>query len=379
MKKNIKVICWIEMALLSLNLIFYLSIKVIPSDYNLYLVITFLLFMIIPLRLFFGKTKDSSYYMGYTIRTVITVLMAIGITIYLLGLLLGFTKGYSYTFNNLIRLIVPTIVLSITIEYFRFIVVKNSYNNIKSIVIFTILLTILEVFAITNFRAINTSYKVFVYICITVLPVFADQLLGSYLNYKVGMTPSLIYRLIIRLYAYVLPITPNLGNYLLSFVKVLTPFIIFYIINRAMVEDEKSKKIITNDTLKLFSIPIILFLIILVILVSGVFNNRLIAIASDSMNPTYSRGDVVLIEYMKPNELRKGDILVFDHENIIVTHRIVDIKKKKDTYYFTTKGDANDKPDSFVSTNENVIGKVDYAIKYIGYPTVLINELFERS
>lgn len=79
MKKNIKVICWIEMALLSLNLIFYLSIKVIPSDYNLYLVITFLLFMIIPLRLFFGKTKDSSYYMGYTIRTVITVLMAIGI------------------------------------------------------------------------------------------------------------------------------------------------------------------------------------------------------------------------------------------------------------------------------------------------------------
>ena len=103
MKKNIKVIYWIEVALLVVNLIFYLSNKVIPSEYNKYLVITFLLFMIIPLRMFFGKQKDSSYYTGYTIRTVVTVLMIIGIIIYLLGLLLGFTKGYAYTFNNLFR------------------------------------------------------------------------------------------------------------------------------------------------------------------------------------------------------------------------------------------------------------------------------------
>lgn len=379
MKKNIKVIYWIEVALLVINLIFYLSIKVIPSKFNYYLVITFLLFMIIPVRMFFGKQKDHSYYTGYTIRTIITVLMIIGIIIYLLGLLLGFTRGYDYTFNNLFKLVLPVVVLSIIIEYFRFIVVKNCYDNKKSIIIFTVLLALLEVFAITNFRTLSNSYKIFVFICVTFLPVFADQLLGAYLNYKVGMSPSLMYRLITRLYVYILPITPNLGNYLLSFVKVLTPFIIFYIINRAMVEEEKSKKIITSDTLKLFSIPIILFLIILVILVSGIFNNRLIAIASDSMNPTYNRGDAVLIEYMKPEDLRKGDILVFRHENIIITHRIVDITKKKGTYYYTTQGDANDNPDGFISTNENVIGKVDYVVKYIGFPTVLINELFERS
>ena len=89
--------------------------------------------------------------------------------------------------------------------------------------------------------------------------------------------------------------------------------------------------------------------------------------------------DAVLIEYMKPEELRKGDILVFNREGIIITHRIVDITKKKDKYYFTTQGDANPKPDGFISTDENVIGKVDYVVKYIGFPTVLINELFERS
>ena len=176
MKKNIKVIYWIEVALLVVNLIFYLSNKVIPSEYNKYLVITFLLFMIIPLRMFFGKQKDSSYYTGYTIRTVVTVLMVIGIIIYLLGLLLGFTKGYAYTFNNLFRLVIPIIVLSIVSEYFRFIVVKNSYNSIKSIVIFTVLLSLLEVFAITNFRTLGTSYKIFVFICISVFfPDWSDD------------------------------------------------------------------------------------------------------------------------------------------------------------------------------------------------------------
>ena len=378
MKKNIKVICWTEVALLIINLIFYLSIKVIPSEYNIYLVITFLLLMLIPLILFFGKQKDSSYYTGYTIRTIITVLMVIGIIIYLLGLLLGYSKGYGYSLS-LLRQVIPIIILSLGIEFFRFMVVKNSYNNIKLMIILTILLSILEVFAITNFRTLTSSYKVFVFICLTVLPTLADQFLGTYLNHKVGMSPSVLYRLIVRLYIYVLPIIPNLGNYILSFMKVLTPFMIFYIINKAMVEEERNKKIITNDTLKVLSIPIIVLLILLVLLVSGVFHKRLIAIASDSMDPIYNRGDAVLIEYKKPQELKKGDILVFRHENIIVTHRIVDIKVKEGTYYFTTKGDANNAPDGFISTNENVIGKVDYVVKYIGYPTVLINELFERS
>ena len=58
MKKNIKVIFWIEVALLIINLIFYMLIKVIPSELNVYLVITFLLLMVIPIRLFFGKQKE---------------------------------------------------------------------------------------------------------------------------------------------------------------------------------------------------------------------------------------------------------------------------------------------------------------------------------
>ena len=378
MKKNIKFIYLIEVALLIINLIFYGFIKVIPSELNIFLVITFLLLMVIPLRLFFGKQRDKSYYTGYTNRTIITVLMVVGIIIYALGILLGFTRGYAYNIQSF-KSILSIIVLVILTEYFRLIVIKNNYNNYKSTIIFTILLALLEIFANTNIGGLNTSYKIFVYISVMVIPIFAEQFLCSYLTYKVGMKPSLIFRLVIKIYPYLLPLVPNLGNYLLAFVKILTPFIIFYVINRAMVEEEKSKRIITTDTLRVFSIPVIVVLVILVILVSGIFKARLIAIATNSMSPTYNKGDAVIIEYMKPDKLQKGDILVFRHDSIIVTHRIVDIKKKNDTYYFTTKGDNNEDVDGYTSTSDQVIGKVDYVIKYIGFPTILVNELFERS
>ena len=182
MKKNIKVIFWIEVALLIINLIFYGFIKVIPSELNIFLVITFLLLMVIPLRLFFGKQRDKSYYTGYTNRTIITVLMVVGIIIYALGILLGFTRGYAYNIQSF-KSILSIIVLVILTEYFRLIVIKNNYNNYKSTIIFTILLALLEIFANTNIGGLNTSYKIFVYISVMVIPIFAEQFLCSYLTY----------------------------------------------------------------------------------------------------------------------------------------------------------------------------------------------------
>ena len=162
MKKNIKVIYWIEVALLLVNLIFYGLIKVIPSKYNIYLVITFLLLMVIPLRFFFGKQKNKSYYAGYTNRTIITVLMIMGMIIYALGLILSFAKGYGYNSRAFISAI-SVISLVLVMEYFRLLVVKNSYDNLKIIISFTILLSMLEIFANTSIGTLSSSYRIFVY------------------------------------------------------------------------------------------------------------------------------------------------------------------------------------------------------------------------
>ena len=62
--------------------------------------------------------------------------------------------------------------------------------------------------------------------------------------------------------------------------------------------------------------------------------------------------------------------------NILVAHRVIKTKDTSDKLYFYTKGDANDTPDEAIISQDEVQGIVKRVIKYIGYPTVWINELF---
>ena len=68
----------------------------------------------------------------------------------------------------------------------------------------------------------------------------------------------------------------------------------------------------------------------------------MIAIATNSMNPAYGRGDAIIYEKLKPEEIEVGDILVFKKDNVIITHRVTKKWISNDIYHFNTKGDNNE-------------------------------------
>jgi len=83
-----------------------------------------------------------------------------------------------------------------------------------------------------------------------------------------------------------------------------------------------------------------------------------------SMEPTIPVGGVVIIKPVDPETLKIGDIICFRLSGpASTTHRIINITDEG----FVTKGDANENPDQWTVKNENVIGKVIFAIPYIGY------------
>ena len=104
----------------------------------------------------------------------------------------------------------------------------------------------------------------------------------------------------------------------------------------------------------------------------------MIAIASDSMSPSYQRGDAIIFEKSEILSIKVGDILVFKNSKQIVTHRVVKIKEYDNKLYFYTKGDANNSIDAEPVEQENVLGVVRNIIRYIGYPTIMLNELIGR-
>jgi len=93
------------------------------------------------------------------------------------------------------------------------------------------------------------------------------------------------------------------------------------------------------------------------------------AVSSNSMKPTFERGDMLVLEGVHSlNELKIGDIIVYqDLSGKPIVHRIVNIQDN----IITTKGDANPSPDSPI-TFEQVKGKVLFWIPRIGYISLWI-------
>ena len=102
----------------------------------------------------------------------------------------------------------------------------------------------------------------------------------------------------------------------------------------------------------------------------------MIAIGSDSMNPIYYRGDAIIYKEVKPGEVKEKDILVFKSGSAIITHRVKKIIIDDNKIYFQTKGDNNDTEDIELVSSNNIYGVVKYVVKYIGYPTILLQEVF---
>ncbi|MTK10025.1 MAG: hypothetical protein F8N38_23495 [Hungatella sp.] len=69
-----------------------------------------------------------------------------------------------------------------------------------------------------------------------------------------------------------------------------------------------------------------------------------------SMQPTINEGES--IELIKPYHLKPGDIILFEVQNTLVLHRIIEIYDQ----YIVTKGDNHDYSDHYIS-KKNIIAK----------------------
>ena len=88
-------------------------------------------------------------------------------------------------------------------------------------------------------------------------------------------------------------------------------------------------------------------------------------------------GDAIIYEEYKGQNIKLGQVIVFDYNGLQTIHRVVDIRKVNGELRYYTKGDANKINDAGHVTNEKVYGLVKLRVKYIGYPTILIRSLFK--
>ena len=340
-------------------------------------------FMIIVLFLsilFLGFRKNKPNYLNRNIMNVVIIhLLITFLCMYVLGFSVGFLKNaYSLDLIKLLDNIFAPILLIVLVELFRYVFVWANKDKVIVVIIMAILLTIFEISISVRTIPFNDLVLLFKTTATLLLPITIKNCVLTYLCYHVGYKVPLVYRLVMDVYLFIVPLIPDLGDYLNSMILIALPILIY--INSFNIVDERENRIVNvfkENNLSLSDIPLFVFIVILACLISGFFPHYMIGIGSSSMKPSVNRGDAVILKKIGKNDkLKKGQIIAFKKEGKVIVHRIEEIgKDEKGQVVYITKGDANNGVDSSPVTRKQVRGILRIKIPYIAFPTVWLNEL----
>ncbi len=131
-----------------------------------------------------------------------------------------------------------------------------------------------------------------------------------------------------------------------------------------------------TDILTNFLLIISITVLLGILLAPPLFNVTFHVIVGSSMEPTIKLGSVVGLAEISPANVQKGDIIAFtvDQMDIPVTHRVLERIEENGVYRFRTQGDNVEDPDPWVVEPGNILGKVVFAIPYVGRLTQLIKD-----
>ena len=146
----------------------------------------------------------------------------------------------------------------------------------------------------------------------------------------------------------------------------------------------KRKKYANTVKKVLAVILVILIYNIILIFISAendgieLFGYRAYVITSDSMEPAINNGDAIVVKNCEEEDLQTGDVITFEQNQKIITHRIQKIEEDQTTNEKTyiTKGDNNNIEDSENIKFSAIIGKCILTVPYLGnIISVLENKL----
>ena len=339
-----------------------------------------LVLLLVIVYFLFGFEKDRHRYVKDIILELVIILITFFIVYYLLGVLVGFAKtGNYYAINSIVNIILPIVFYIVVSELLRYqLLVKSSESKIliNLVCIFFIIIDTTLSFSI---HSNGFGKEMFLLLALTVLPSITKNILCTFLSLEFGYKACIFYALIMGLYSYLMPIVPNPNEYVYSLIFLLLPLYVLWRVKKWLAMDKVSD--VVNEEFRnkkvslLYYIPLILVTVFLVYFISGYFRYYAVAIASGSMEPSISKGDVVVVD-KEFTDLKVGDILAYNYENVVVVHRVYRIINTNGEYYVYTKGDANNNFDNYKIDKSMFVGVVKFKIPVIGYPTVLLNELW---
>lgn len=370
--------------LLSYILITSIFTKQISSIYNFYLNPIFWI-SLATLSYILFKDKNLRYKGASDKIQIVFIVMLVYVLIYFLsGVLFDFAKNiYSTKLINILKNLWMFASIIIFKEIVREKLIVHSGKRISYLILITMLMIVIDIEIMNINYYFNSSELFFKYFFSTIFPIITSNILCTYLVIVGGFKTSLTFRMPLILIKLLIPIQPDLDWFFTAIYEGLLPIVIYLFVSKYHLNrtSKESRRIIKKSTPR-FRFILVGFLIIFCFFIAGIFSYKPIAVMSGSMEPIFYRGDLVIVEKIKNDndcqKLKLYDIIEYRLDKRVVLHRIIKIENKEGKLIFTTKGDNNELPDELPVETSQVVGKIKFTVKYAGYPSVLLNEYFQK-
>lgn len=350
-----------------------------------FLAIFLLIFMFIIKRLIKKRGIKSIYDKQVLLLMLLFALIYLGV-FYALGLHYGFVKSkYLFSFDNIINIIIPTIIIILSSEFIReILIVQEPVIKIKgrklnfSIILVYLSLVLIDYNIYASIYNLNKLDDFLTAIGFILFSSMANNLLFNYLSKRFGAKPIILFRFITVLYIYLIPYQPDVYLFLRTFLRILYPFIMYLVFEQTYAKTNLAIAYKDKKSSILWTGFIFTFITLMIMLISCQFKYGIMVVGSESMKGTINVGDAIIFEqYDKNSRIQKGQVIVFYYSNMSTIHRVVEIKNINGEVRYFTKGDANKSYDDGYRTSSDINGLVRLKIKYIGWPTLWLRQLFK--
>jgi len=122
------------------------------------------------------------------------------------------------------------------------------------------------------------------------------------------------------------------------------------------------------------AISVAVLALVLFMAVSPVIGFRFDPVLSGSMSPTIEVGDLAISSSVDKEDIKVGDIIVFRHSGILICHRVIGIDAEAG--WIQTQGDANEDPDPYTITYNDVVTEVGLVVPYTGHAVLFLKSVY---
>ena len=368
----------IRLYVLQLVLILLLSITLFSNILlpNKKIIALFLLMYMFIVKRKIGSISNTSIHKKEVNKYMFLFALLYLIIYYVIGYYVGYYKAtYRFGLWTIINQILPIVLIIVSSEVLRskFISDKDRISLIMTY-IFGILIDFVIYANIYDLTNLSGFLEALGYVFFASI---ASNLLYNYVSYNFGIIPNIIYRIIITIYLYIIPITPDVHIYFKSFARIVYPILIYITLANSYEKKNKALAIRSKKTNNILMAITLVLVLLFTMLISCKFKYGLIVVGSSSMKEAMEKGDAILFNTkVNIDKLKEGKVILFKKDDKIIIHRLISIDKINNEYRLYTKGDNNSDIDEGYVTKDNLYGVAELKIRKIGLPTLWIHEIF---